>query len=347
MEESLVVSMADIARKAGVSQSTVSLALRGSPKISESTRLRIQDLAASMGYCPNPLVTALMQSRKGRSSHKGLLTIAFISFEDLSNTLKEEKIYRDFEEGAAEEVAKHGFQIQKFKVSKELSVSRINQILLARGIRGVMISSLPEQQDALQLSWEEFSSIAIGPTLRRPQLHRVISDHYDNMRLLLKHVEKQGYRRIGFCLSKSSDDRTDGRWEACFLHHFHEMDGGLVLPVLKLNKGAPSRVLFDWIDANQPEIIICVRAKRILNWLEDAGYSVPDDIALATVAAALPTARISGIFEDGFTVGARAVAQLIRMVQMNETGVPQLPMKIMLPGAIHSGETMRSVFSGD
>ena len=61
-------TMADVAKAAGVSKNTVSLALRGSPRVSEETRKRIAGLATSMGYRLNPTVAHLMaQLRQTRA----------------------------------------------------------------------------------------------------------------------------------------------------------------------------------------------------------------------------------------------------------------------------------------
>ena len=57
------VSIADIARAAGVSHTTVSRALRGSSLISVETRERIQQLADEMGYMPNAIAQSLQTQR--------------------------------------------------------------------------------------------------------------------------------------------------------------------------------------------------------------------------------------------------------------------------------------------
>jgi DNA-binding LacI/PurR family transcriptional regulator len=57
------VSIADIARIAGVSHTTVSRALRGSSLISADTRERIQHLAEEMGYMPNAIAQSLQTRR--------------------------------------------------------------------------------------------------------------------------------------------------------------------------------------------------------------------------------------------------------------------------------------------
>lgn len=57
------ISIADIARVAGVSHTTVSRALRGNPLISVDTRERIQRLAQEMGYTPNAIAQSLLTRR--------------------------------------------------------------------------------------------------------------------------------------------------------------------------------------------------------------------------------------------------------------------------------------------
>lgn len=60
------VTMVDIARAAGVSQSTVSRVLNEAPTsvpIAEETRNRVQEVARSLGYRPNPLARGLRGAR--------------------------------------------------------------------------------------------------------------------------------------------------------------------------------------------------------------------------------------------------------------------------------------------
>ena len=64
----------DIAEMAGVSQPTVSRALRGSPTVSEATRKRIEAIAAQLNYKVDKNATSL---RTGHSS-----TLALLLFED-------------------------------------------------------------------------------------------------------------------------------------------------------------------------------------------------------------------------------------------------------------------------
>ena len=57
------VTINEIARRAGVSKGAVSYALNGRPGVSESTRARILDLAAQLGWAPNRTARLLSGSR--------------------------------------------------------------------------------------------------------------------------------------------------------------------------------------------------------------------------------------------------------------------------------------------
>src|SRR4030042_2585016 len=67
---SCMVSIRDIARIAGVSQSTVSKALNNQPDVSELTRRRILDIAQELHFTPHAFGKAL---KKKTSENVGVL----------------------------------------------------------------------------------------------------------------------------------------------------------------------------------------------------------------------------------------------------------------------------------
>lgn len=75
-------SLRDLAEQLGVSHTTVNLALQNNPKISESLRLKIRDLAARQGYFPNDLAWGL---RSGQTGLIGIVVPNITAFAPLAD----------------------------------------------------------------------------------------------------------------------------------------------------------------------------------------------------------------------------------------------------------------------
>lgn len=90
------VSLADVARAAGVGKATASRALSGRDEVGPATRARIAELAATMGYQPHRAAQAL------RTGRFGILAISLsLRHPDAGDLLC----------GAAGEAAAHGYQL--------------------------------------------------------------------------------------------------------------------------------------------------------------------------------------------------------------------------------------------
>lgn len=61
----MAITIRDVAREAGVSTATVSRALRGLPNVDDSTRARVQRVAASLDYVISPSASRLASGRTG------------------------------------------------------------------------------------------------------------------------------------------------------------------------------------------------------------------------------------------------------------------------------------------
>src|ERR1700733_13901887 len=73
------VTIRVLAKIAGVSTATVSLALRNDPRIRPHVRKRIQKIAAKHNYRPNPVVASLIAQVRGRrrAPRQGTLGMVF------------------------------------------------------------------------------------------------------------------------------------------------------------------------------------------------------------------------------------------------------------------------------
>jgi LacI family transcriptional regulator len=76
----MAVSLLAIARRAGLSKTTVSRALRGSPLVRTKTRSRIKSVARLLGYTPTPLIGVVMASlrRARHATFAGNFAVVFV-----------------------------------------------------------------------------------------------------------------------------------------------------------------------------------------------------------------------------------------------------------------------------
>jgi LacI family transcriptional regulator len=129
------ISQRDLARELGVDTSTVSLALRGHPRISAETVARVQAAAERMGYRPDPALASIAASRwQGRRSDTGVV-LAFL-IDSRSDTEVELKLY---EEGIRRQAELLGYGVTVFYWDEFPSVSAFWRVVQTRGIRGVLV----------------------------------------------------------------------------------------------------------------------------------------------------------------------------------------------------------------
>ena len=129
----LRITLADVARAAGVSRSTASLVLsdRGPElRISEAAQHRVRQIAAELGYRPNVISVGL---RSGSTR-----TIGFIS-----DTIATSQLAGDMIRGALEQAHRNGYMLFIGETEGDLAdEDRLIQAMLDRQVDGVIVASM-------------------------------------------------------------------------------------------------------------------------------------------------------------------------------------------------------------
>lgn len=181
-------SIADLARAAGVSNSTVSRALRDNPVISAEVRGRIQQLAHEMGYTPN----AVAQSLQTQRTHTiGLVctSIADPFWADVMQGVEEVArpaglsvfLGTSHHDPAQELVAIETFRrrrVDGLLVADSRISRQYAERLLQADVPTVLINSQAEGQSAL--------------------VHSVAVDDYHGARIAVEHLLQLGHRAVGY-----------------------------------------------------------------------------------------------------------------------------------------------------
>jgi len=331
------VTLDDVARQAGVHRSTVSLALRGHPRISAPVRQRICTLAAKLGYRVNPLVAALMKSR--RTGHEPThATIAFVTNHSTRDGWRPAHCDRpDFFPGAVNRAGELGYNLEHFWMAEpRMTPKRFSSILMARGIHGLIVGRLPPGLNSLELEWDQFSCVAVGMTLKSPFLHHVTENHFDTAWQAMQQCLDRGYRRIGFVFSDANDSpRVGDRWLAAYLLKQQECapeDRPSPCPSVP----ADFDTFRNWFVQEKPDAIIATHGCYVHKWLESMGVKVPDEVGIVDLEARTPHS-FAGVYYDSGKVGSLAVETLVGLMYRNETGVPVDQHEILLTGEWRDG----------
>jgi len=334
-------TLQDVATRSGVHRTTVSLALRDHPRIPAATRERVKAAAKALGYRINPLVSALMQSRRSGKAVKHV-TLAYVT--NYPTRFGWRPPYHDrpnFFPGAIERARDFGYKLEHFWLAEPgMTPERICDILSARGINGVIVGRLPPGQTALELQWSRFSCVALGLTLRSPLLHHVTENHFDAAWQAMQRCRERGFRRVGFVFSEANDSpRVGDRWLAAFLAQQQLFPPAGRLPPFPAVP-ANERSFRVWFERVRPDALLASHGRPVLAWLERMGKRVPRDVGLIDLAGDHPELGCAGVYCDPAKLGALAVEMLVGLMHRHETGVPDDQHEILLTGEWRDGKTL-------
>jgi len=346
------ISLRDIARATGYSHSTISLALRHHHSIPPVTREKVEAVARKLGYASDPELASLMSRYRSKASSRYQETIAFLNTWPDPEALS--RYYSGTWTGALERAQELGFKLENFHwPGKSMTARRVSSILVARNIRGIILPPQPRARRHINLDWKHFAVVAIGYSIAPSTFHMVASEQYRASYMAMRHLRHLGYRRIGFADHEKTSERTDHNFLGGYLvqqRHFKASEQ--MAPFLF--KAAESKTfefsaqvegrikqqLARWIERGRPEVVL-YHFPPIGNWIRELGYKVPEQIGLAHFNAHPSTLNNSGMILLNDHLGAMAVEVLSGLLQRAEFGIPDIPIRHLVPYQWNEGTCLR------
>lgn len=333
--------MADVARLAGVHVSTVSLSLRNSPLIPAATREAVQAAAKRLNYRPHPHIATLMQRRRlgKRAAHAPVLGFV-TAFPTRDGWKRTSPLFVPFLQGARERAEEKGFRVEEFWMHEAgMSARRFNEVLLTRGIQGLLLAPHPEPDGLLELDWPRFSTVGLGLTFAN-SIHRVSHDHFGAMLLAVDQCRALGYRRIGFATNAVVHRKVQLRWLAAFLAKQAEWPQQERIPFL-IPEQWTEPIVREWYDRYRPDVIISNHPVPLKDWLTSWGVRLPRDLGLVNLSGSSLSEPTSGICQQAELLGSRAIDLLITAVEHHDTGLSDSPNTVLVQGTWNTGKTLR------
>jgi LacI family transcriptional regulator len=326
------VTMSDVALAAHVHKSTVSLALRNQPKLNAATRERIRKIAEELGYRPDPMLDLFNLHRRTLAPPRPAGAIAFVS--DLPNAAafarseRHEGIYA----AAREEAKRLDFTLELFLVGPaQLSPARLSQVLLARGITGILLGALSPATRSLNIDWSRFCVVGIESMQVEPRVDNVSTDYCQAARLSVLQLWQRGSRNVGFIVANDLGAEIEGQLKAGYLVESQAKSPGRIASFCRLNEEDEDvgRML-QWIDAEKLDAVVgCgVNIAGLAARLHPDLVRRVAWVSIDTRNAPSAGPRVPALLGE---LGRRAIELLVMRLQINLRGLPANPATTFFP----------------
>lgn len=277
------VTMQDVADRANVSKTAVSLAFNNSSRLAEATVKNILEVAAELGYSGDPAARML---RTRRTDSLGLLLP-----QQLDKVL-ENPYYTQFLQGIGQTCQREGFTL-----------------LLAPPLRGSMLKTIPYAAvDGFIVSGLEYDRGEVNALRQRgipfvlvdSELHddvpSVEIDDSEGMEQLVGHLLTLGHRRIAIVAIETGIEGGYRNWRGPVLRRMQgaitalasqgltpDSDEVTVLEVPCTRAGGAAAFQQLWAQTERPTAIVAfsdIIALGVLDAARDADVSVPDEVSV-------------------------------------------------------------------
>lgn len=328
-------TIVDVAKKAGVSKSTVARVLAGSPNISEEAAERVRAAVLATGYERNHLAVGM---RSGRSGLLGLV------IPDITNPF-----WAEVARGAQDHAAQEGVSLLVFSsdwnAAKEASHFRA---LRQARVDGAIINPVADNLDDLDRFGMPF--VLIGSSAERfPDTSSVGSDIAQGVRLGMDILRAHGHKDPALILGPKSR-LARARFLRAVHDHCVELD---MDPAVLTTEDSDYTVdggrlamhkLLAAADKSEPLSVFCANDLMALGAIlavREAGLSCPDDVSIlgfdGIPSGAFSWPGLTTIEKDGRQIGSTAVISLFEeMAGRSDHHRIYVPCRVVERGSVAS-----------
>ncbi|WP_229256583.1 LacI family DNA-binding transcriptional regulator [Duganella lactea] len=320
-------TLLDVARRAGVSPSTVSRILNGTAKVSDDKRRAVLTAIDDMKFAPNQMAQGL---KKGRSMTIGIVV------QDISSPFFDETL-RGVDDGL--KGTGYASVIVSGHWNAEEEADRI-RLLLARKVDGIILLSGRIDDDTVLSFAGQRPIVSTGRAIKTRTALGFKMDNEYGAYLAVRHLIELGHRHIAFISGPTNNtdaaDRLAGYTRALreagiaidarliVEGNFHEASGMLAMNRL-FDTGQPFTAVFAANDLSAYGARLALYRK---------GVRVPDDISLVGFddlpGSAYTTPPLTTIRQPLYDIGRIATHALLRVINGEEARGEVPPLELIV-----------------
>jgi DNA-binding LacI/PurR family transcriptional regulator len=329
----MVITIKDVARKAGVAHTTVSRALHGSPLISLETTERVCRLAAEMGYQPSAAARSL---KTNRSQALGVIVSSI-----------DDPFFSEILQGIDDVAQSRGYSL--FIAASQRDPQRERSIVRTmreHRVDGVIVCSTPfSPEHSRQLRSYEIPIVVINNQSAEDYRFSIHHDDLDGSRQMMAHLIGLGHRNIAY-LGYTHSGRTNLKRLAGYRESMQA--AGLRIPegyefeaeasTPQEGQAASARFL---ALPRRPTAIFCYNdmlAIGVLRGLQQAGLNVPRDCSVAgfdnITFSSYTSPPLTTFDQPKHTIGERAARLVLGLLAQDPEQSPSEPKILTLQGSL-------------
>jgi DNA-binding LacI/PurR family transcriptional regulator len=312
----LVITIKDVARKAGVAHTTVSRALHGSPLISSGTTERIRQIAAEMGYQPSAAARSLKTNRSQ------VLGVIVSSIDD--------PFFSEILQGIDDVAQASGYSLFIAASQRDLMHERaIVRTMREHRVDGVIICSTPfSTEQSQQLRSYEIPIVVINNQSSEDYRYSIHHDDLDGSQQVMRHLIGLGHHRIAYLgyahsgrtnLSRLTGYRNEMHQAGLPIHDGYELEAETIDP-----QGGQAAVPHFLELTPRPTAIFCYNdmlAIGVLRGLQASGLNVPADCSVVgfdnIIFSAFTTPPLTTFDQPKRTIGVQAAQLTLGLLALN------------------------------
>ncbi|SHK34090.1 transcriptional regulator, LacI family [Anaerobranca californiensis DSM 14826] len=318
------VTIKDVAKKAGVSPSTVSRVISQNPRISKGTADKVLQCMKELGYYPNAVARSLASKKTGTVG-----VIMPTSSEDIFLNPFFPEVLRGIVKGASQS----GYDLllsTNFEKDEELKV--VENFIRSSKVDGIILTYSKVNDQCIEfLCSEDFPFSLIGtPDIHKEKVNHVDNDNFQAAYQGIMDLIAEGRKRIAFLAGDKNltvtQMRLAGYKEALrenglsfdenllYFGNFDEATGNLYGKVIAELEERPDGII----------VTDDVIAFALVKSLQEFGIKIPEDIGLVSfnnsILAALANPPLNSVEVNPFKLGEEAMNLVVQAMTKGVRG---------------------------
>jgi DNA-binding LacI/PurR family transcriptional regulator len=306
-------TIADVARRAGVSSAAVSFAINDRPGVSPETRERILEVARELGWRPSASARALTEARTR--------AIGFVLARDPAQ-IELDSFFVRFLSGLERTLAPADYALLLQLVPAGPSLGAYERLAFAGRVDGFLLADVEVDDPRFALLQDAGLPVVLaGHPAGECPFPWVETRHAEGMTAAVEHLRGLGHERINFLGGSRDQEHVQAR-----LEHWQAAAGDAAGLVVHVHDGAAAEAAREVLglaggpdaEIEPPTAVVCTSdplALTVVGVARDNGMSVPGDVSVAgfddSPLAALASPALTSVRVDYAEFGAAAAEALL------------------------------------